>query len=1274
MVRPTRPLGRLMRSLVLLSALLSAGTAAAQSQPARRPLVLARATDVVSQWQQDQHLYVKGSVGPGPEELETLEAWLDENATNWTVILVESASGERFVDSTGKAYADIDAVDSAVGFGLSSLRAFSQLVDSRTRERNGAIFVLYLAERKLSFYASDAFDRRSLGEANWIGELDQAAIAAMRSGGRVVDAAIDTITSINRKLDAKVADELLAKARETEKARAAVINSAGTLKLLETAATAFALSHPGLTGDIARPPLPQLRADVASAEAALAAGDLQKAALIATPAGETAGRLLRMISEYPGARARIDAVAHALDAQESRARAASAAGELNNAWKSLAAARRDYDSGNSAFSAHLADAEQAKDAAAAMISSAERAAFYLYALAIFFLAAAISAAALVAWALNRRRRGAMHKANELIRSWRTALDEKTAAVFKLLQRAHDLIGASADEASQRYTGSSLVVAQEIIRNVDELFIMASCAGRVLRDAQRLVEPAGRMDRVRNLFSRRSYDDAARLLGETPITFEPEEGLELVIRGPRDERDSLLGSLSSYAPFAMSFEKLLLEFNLRADQSLAATDRIEHAVLNVDSLLHEARRKYDETLGAVERVAEDATEDGIFPCRSLRDSLLPEASARIGEAKELSFRDPLAAVRLTNEVTEPLLAGAASLLQIATDYRSRLLPEIEKAADLLEGHEVATAWIGGELGRLSDEHESIGAEAAVSLAGERVSSVRSSLEHLSSSVAEAVQLDLRRREDSQKLVDLADSSVGAARKRIAGALGRDPVDALRESGMDPSERVAKALSQVAASKAALDRGDTAAAAGCLDSCDAFAAEASSITESTIKAFENHQAAVDAIKARAKSLVDSLPRHQSLLDRIHGQYAPSVLALRAGDPAHPNANGTVADNMQEARGYMEEADEALTRAGQLHQDLRILEAAATLDRVRGLHELAGHRLREIVEKDDRLAAAEAANTSAAAALAEQARSVESELDEPRTGERARELHSAFRASHEQVRGMSQTPGSDPFKTGDSISEARRALDEIQARIESDRELHAEAERSVRQAVRQHQAASQLARQTLSDSAGDSTETVDARRQVDGLAAAVAGIEAALKKPHQDWAALDVEADRVASEAARLAALLQGQLQEAQAVLTALMNAAAAARRAGGWTGSHGVRISGSAGAEMLDRAREMLQRGAYRDAMMSAESARRASDAAVAEAEARVAQIRRQEQEKAERERRRRAEAEATRRAAAAPRSSWSTPSRSSSSRSSFSIGSGTSRSSFTRSSGVSRSGW
>ncbi len=101
----------------------------------------------------------------------------------------------------------MDAVEYALGHGLANRTGFGRLEHPETKETDGAVFVLFLQERKFSYYGSDAQDRRALGESRWVGDLDREAIRAMRGGGRIIDAVKNTVEEINQQLSEKIAAE-----------------------------------------------------------------------------------------------------------------------------------------------------------------------------------------------------------------------------------------------------------------------------------------------------------------------------------------------------------------------------------------------------------------------------------------------------------------------------------------------------------------------------------------------------------------------------------------------------------------------------------------------------------------------------------------------------------------------------------------------------------------------------------------------------------------------------------------------------------------------------------------------------------------------------------------------------------------------------------------------------------------------------------------------------------------------------------------------------------
>jgi len=214
---------------------------------------------------------------------------------------------------------------------------------------------------------------------------------------------------------------------------------------------------------------------------------------------------------------------------------------------------------------------------------------------------------------------------------------------------------------------------------------------------------------------------------------------------------------------------------------------------------------------------------------------------------------------------------------------------------------------------------------------------------------------------------------------------------------------------------------------------------------------------------------------------------------------------------------------------------------------------------------------------------------------------------------------------------LEAVREHLAEIEDKARCDRDVFEEAGRSVQAARTQLTQAQAALRQLEASGLPPSPAVEEALRGLQPLPESLRAVEAVLIQPHQDWAAVDAEADRLTGQAATLAATIAGEQQRGQQAVTALSAAASAVRSAGAWTGGFGVMILGSPGSQAIEGARRALERGAYDEARAQAETARRMAEAAVAQAAAEVMRRRAAEEAARERERAARRAAEMARQA-------------------------------------------
>ncbi len=1244
------------------------------------PLTVTRATDVIRQWQPHQHLYVKGNLGVSPDLLDTLEQWLDHHATNWVVVLAENAQGETYTDAEGQTYQGVEAVNYALGKGLMNQTSFSRQIDPRTQERNAAFFILFLRERKLSYYGSDAQDRRGLGEDHWQGNLDQPAVSAMRNGGRVVDAAKDTITQINRRLETQIvaeinsrkeraAAELAARSQALEQARAALENARADYNLVEAKFGEFIRQHSSLTGDLARPDLAGLRAELKLAQDALARGDTARARRATDEVRQRSQAWVRLFEEYPAHGQNLENLAQRLSREKGHRYADAAAPQLQMARSAIEAARREYERGDSSYVASLGNASQAVTTVETAVAIAERLAAQRKMLWVLGLFSSFAGVTVVGLLLNRRRLPAKTEARQLYDLWGKALSEKTTALFGLLDRRATLVGTSAEEAAQRYAGETLKLGEQIIRDVDELFIMSSSAGRILQQAQALLEPPLVWNKVGNFFLAGHYRRSIGLLRDHPIEFRPEEGLELVVRGARTERDRLIGDLASFKPFTMTFNELMAAFNLRAQRALASLDEIERSLQEAPDTLRSVQKSIDQTRATEPEVSTGAAQDKLFALPRLFSDLLPAAQSALSDALKRGISDPVGALHGEGELARQQAEDAAALVNAIVEARQKSIPLIRQHAAALAKSGPSGQWLEVGLQHLSQQADEAVAQALRGSAVKEIGTLREGLASLESRATKAIELDQARREKSHRQIVQSTSAIDKARKEISGGLGMAPGEALRERGKDPTEFVTKAQAQCEAAFAALERGDLDAVQNALDAVANLTSEADHIVASSLEVFSKHKETLAALHTEAEALAARIPEHAHILAEIQNGYAPTVLALGAGDPAHPNANGAVADNIQETESHLAHARRLLDQAASAFREARLLESDALLEQAGANLETGRHRLLEIAEKKNRLIETDAANRRQLEALERQSLECARMVQEPTAMTPTIRAFEDAERFLETARGALQATIRDPFAASEQLASAKSGLDRVADQARCDKDVYAQAGRSLAAAASQLAEAERLASRAANDRVPDSSATQEAAATVRSLSASLQVTREEYQRPHWDWHAIDQEASSLTQRAATAAATLRGELESAQAAMTILTTASTAVRTAGAWTGGFGVAILGTPGADLLTQAWGHLERGDYESARRLADNARRAAEQAIAQAEAEVRRRRRAEEERLEQERRRRRAEEEARQSRSSSSSGWG-----GGSSSWGSSGSGTRSSSFSSGSGVSTSSW
>ncbi len=1198
-----------------------------------------RGTDIVDAWRPDQHVYVKGDIGISSGQLNRLESWMDEHGKNWIILLIDRTSGEQLRDAAGRRYSGVEAVEMAANVEVRNQSDFGELNDPRSGQKNGAVFILFLAERSFSYSGGEVHEVRGLSAKNWAGDLDQPAFRAMSGGGRIADAVKGTVNEVNRRLDRQFAIERERQQREMEAAKRLISEAKSLLdqaseevRVLETSVAAFVREYADPPGDLARPPLSDLHEQVIAATAKLEAGDAQTALSDATRVRDFVRSHAAALRDYPNAPSQFEALSQELakispgDGVWGRERLELATRELRLAEAAHHQAESDYalhlgnaieatESAKGEIERGLAEQARAAEEEARLTAEKEKRERLVRVVSVAMEMLVVLGLLGLAWWLNRRRRGVKMAATRLYESWDRGVKEQTNALFSLMDRSATVVGSAASLAERGYTGETLKLSQNIIEDVDELFIMSACVRRVLDDVGHLIKPTNPLHQVFNQFFAERYERGQKRLRDQPIRFRPDEGIEPILRDERGEPERILGQLEAYEPFELSFSALIKASNHHVARATENLGIVERAWASISETLEVLQTDCDQLASRERKLSQAAEEDGFFSMPALFEVLLPESQKLLDQAVDLGATDPVGALQGPAKVARQVIDLGAKLEGVILQARKQLLPGMKSKGERLRTEGVETLWISRFLDEYSLEADALAHAAVKDDVAKRIDELEVKLNKLDERISKARMLSKSVGEIASEHIETVRKAVDGARQSLAEKLGLSLGEILSESGLNPDVYLADAVKQHSAAQVALNRGGVDAAQAALEAAREQTEEAMGILAVSQSAFENHEKGASEAKKHSEKLAASIKKQTTRLRDLQKRYLPPALRQ-----IHEEPTTTIEDNIAEAKKELDEGKWLAETAEESFASGRLIESATLLELEREYHQTVQELLREITDHAATLKRLESENLHDFHRLEDRVEAMRSQAKDPRTMQASLDAFDEILADISALgEGLSSDIG-DPIENAVVLGQISDQLSDLFKRVQADWKLHEEASRSLAAARSQLTAAEDLVRLAQTDDVTDSPQMGDLMKEVATLHEGIVKPESRLSVAHDNWNAIDTDADRILAAASRVAAALRDELKRAEDAIRSISQASKKVRQAVGWSGSHGVRVLGSPGAGSLERARQQLLEGSYLAAQRFGEDARSKAQRAVSNAETEVARRQRAEQRRREEARR------------------------------------------------------
>ena len=1294
----------------LASVLVMAGSIEAQEANSSHAVKIRRVDDVIENWSPDQHLYVKGEVGASDVQLGKLEQWLDTHGPHWTVVLMNQARDEHYSAPDGEKFRAMDAVEFALAHRLANQTEFGQLVHPKTGETSGAVFVLYLTEREFAYYSTDVYDRRGLGQSRWVGNLDREVIRAMRSGDRIIDAVKNTVSMIEGRLEKQIDKEISDAKRANEQVRIERTRDIENLKTLvnetetswlarvETSAREIRTRYPDASqSELAQPPLDQWKAGLANLRKESENPDFLTADLKRSKAFRDAREgiqkirveINRFLDSYAAHRAfddminpveaRLDAIA---DHPSGVATPTSA-----EAYRLLDESRGGHARGELGFASYIEQAvalieqgEQAIEVEQQRIQKEADRKRLIRRTLMYAAMGLVVFSGLLFWILNTRRRPALRRAHALFEKRSKAVENEVAKTEELIAHSERVIGTRESFADQNYQGQTLTLGSSTHQRIGNLKDISTEVLREIGLCYELLHPSNPIAEATNLFSSARYEHCINQLN----------GQTLQIPGRVDE-NGVVGE-----PIWMTFDELFSDMYERKRVVDGNLETLGNSLSQVKSQVHELQVQINRGTELEKKLSRAARLDRYFRIPALFEKLLPSVQSDCDRVAPIADTDPVQAVAEHIPVGRRKMKQALDLAETIEKARDTLLPQLEESGKSLQQLGFDNRWMSERLEDLSDRSNEILTNAVQREVAEEVAQFDADVNGFGLRMRRCGELAL-------EILNVVEPNLESLRKRIvetrttiAGKLGIDVSNVLREDQYDPEVEFAHALEQLQSARAAINYGGVESV---MESLEVLEIESNQV-EQLMKSSLNSLSEFDSNFAAGTKLANSLPINYRNTNR---RLNPSNDAMpnrrsRCATKSSWEGLGTGLNLMtirqrlnaccKLAQDLVGHARNALATTHACHFSGRILEGANLLELIRidlnAVEEMLGE-IGEHCQQTDQLAAE---NTRRLEQRTKKLNALVGKVADNRIQRPTIQVSSDLAMAVKGFAAEYEREGSrrDPFADSIELSQFESRIEDLETALHSDRSAFEEASRAVLGAEAELAIVNQLVAHSINDKIPDSQTIARCQAEVTSLEIELMAVKNRLGVAHENWQMVNVDANQLNSKLGVIGGRMRQELELAQQAVQALSEASDAVYEAANWRGSYRITVVGNPGSHELEEARKWLSEGNYARSLelsrISKSSARNAIDHASQQVERHRRKLAR---EAAEARRRRESRAASFVIGSSGSSSIGSSFGRSSSSGSSFgsssrssshssSSGSPSRSSSSGRSSGFSRSKW
>ncbi|MEW6277049.1 MAG: hypothetical protein AB1758_00400, partial [Candidatus Eremiobacterota bacterium] len=1027
----------------------SAATVAMQNQAQNRdttPVRLGKVQDVVNQFTAERQIYVVGNPSVDGKKLKEADFQkLAEVARKHPNVYIVLVDGSR----------NIERDDHALSRGVANSSAFQSVVDERTGERVGVVFMIYTnvkdsgfkedtgKDRAIFMRAEELPDRLGVGEDAFASErgepreLMKLYIDTYKSG-KGMHGGLDAVaTRVNEKIDQHVTALIGG-------AQTAVDQAAAAVDGVQQSIQQFREKH-GEGGQLGSPNVQGWRDQLAQARQAFQQKDFNGARSRAEALQASIRTYQDAVSTFDQApelarqvEADLKQIAADMATLKNNRDARQAHKHHEQAHQSLEAFRTAYEARDTDYITHLRTAQQEARDAAREVQESRDTTILWHNIKTYGSAALVVAALAGAVLAHRKARGRRKEAEE-------GVDEVAGQIAERARELRDFLNAADYHKLSSTTGRTKELADRLVETTSDALTLMGGAEKFLAESRAMIRGKTLGDKLYNQFGTRHYEEAVLLLTEYDRTlkFDAHDSTRAVLeKGTKSEswREQLLRSGDSRV-YEKSLYQVLNAIQERCDEARSQLERLDSAEQDAGVAVRGVKDVRD-------RAGRLAQPDGLFAGEALNRTLLPSLLEEPSMAAALQRvdTDPVATLEAFDRPARARLDEARQLTEAAEQARAAVLPALARLEESFQQHGLSSAWAREAAQALTRVHDQVAREAVQGPIQDRLKDLQSRVHELVARIETTLQQDEQRRTTAPALVEKVEASIASAREDLAGPLGVEPRAVLREPERDPDVPLQQARAHLDQVKVYLEAGDIEKAGQELENTRARAASALDLVDQTRQALERYPATLKDLEERQGGIVQDGPQHRQPLDELRRRYAPEVFEQVA---PLVGAEGSLLDALEHASRYARQAEEGLQQARDRFRQADVLTARDTLAEVDKAVQAGQAHLDAVPAAARLLEEKQAAVLTRLQQLEEHLETTRESLADPvvrpRTRERVREVARRLR----EARDLAGAEPRTPFASEQAARVAATLLERLDGSRDQDLASFQEATRAQQQA---------------------------------------------------------------------------------------------------------------------------------------------------------------------------------------------------------------------------------